>query len=455
MPPRRHLAREEREPSTTARPRRAGRSRITVPGNRGVKVVRRVAIHRAAHELYAFWRDVENLPRVIRHPVSVAARSRDESHWSMRAPTGKDYEWDSLIINDEPDRLIAWRTRQGAAVAHAGTIRFEPTAGGNDTEVTIQLEYDARGGKVGQWLAKLAGAEPGQQIDDTLRRFKTLMESNEGNGASGTGGAMEESRAAASAAPPLQPRRGNPPLIGARKLATAEVRARDGVVGTVDDLLLDDAMWTVRYLIVDTGVWLAGRRVLLAPLAVNGHAADSNSLNVGLTREQIRTSPLSSPVEEVTRADEARLHEHYRWPPYWVATPMAGGIVPPPAAFERPEPRREPPPAGDPHLHSARHVRGYHVVATDGDIGAVEDFLVEPRSWRVAFVIVDTNGWLPGGKALLEPHTIDRVSRTEAKVFVHESRAVVKTHPPYSPDQVLDAEYLTGLQRHFQHPPIM
>jgi uncharacterized membrane protein len=176
---RRYANREEREPSITTRPRANSRSRITVPGNRGVKVVRAVTIRRAAHELYEFWRHVENLPRIIRHPVAVTAQSRDESHWSMRGPGGKDYEWDSLIINDEPDRLIAWRTREGAAVAHAGTVRFEPAPGDEGTEVTIQLEYDAPGGKLGQLLAKLTGAEPGQQIGDTLRRFKALMECGE------------------------------------------------------------------------------------------------------------------------------------------------------------------------------------------------------------------------------------------------------------------------------------
>lgn len=177
--PRRYAAREEREPTVAARSRPSGRSRITVPGNRGVKVVRAVTIRRPAHELYEFWRDVENLPRVIRHPVEVSARSRDESHWSVRGPGGKDYAWDSLIINDEPDRLIAWRTREGAAVAHAGTIRFEPASGDEGTDVTVQLEYDAPGGKIGQWLAKLTGAEPGQQVGDTLQRFQALMERGE------------------------------------------------------------------------------------------------------------------------------------------------------------------------------------------------------------------------------------------------------------------------------------
>jgi hypothetical protein len=249
----------------------------------------------------------------------------------------------------------------------------------------------------------------------------------------------------------------NSTLIPAHPLETAEVRARDGLVGRLDDLLFDDAGWTVRYLVIDTGVWLAGRRVLIAPSAVSGHADDTNCVSVSLSRDQIRSSPQAGPSEEVTREHEQELHEHYRWPAYWSATstPLAGDVVPPPAFIEPPPQERPPQSRRAAQLRSARHVRGYRLAATDGAIGVLEDFLLEPRTWRIAFLVVDTNGWLPGGKVLLEPHTIDRVSWTEAKIFVHEERAVVKAHPPYSPDSLLDPDYLAGLQRHYQHPPML
>lgn len=175
----RYAAREERVPSTTSRTRHRSGSRVSVPDNQGVKVVRAVTIGRPAHELYEFWRRVENLPRIIRHSVTITARSTTESHWSVAGPGGKCYAWDSLIINDEPDRLIAWRTADGADIAHSGSVRFETAPGDEGTEVTVQVEYVAPGGKLGQWLGKLTGAEPGQQIGDTLRRFKALMECGE------------------------------------------------------------------------------------------------------------------------------------------------------------------------------------------------------------------------------------------------------------------------------------
>ncbi|HEX2855622.1 MAG TPA: SRPBCC family protein [Opitutaceae bacterium] len=163
-------------PSSTTHKNRAP-SKITVPGNDGVKVVRSSVIRRPAPELYAFWRQTENLPRIIKHPVSIIKVSDIESHWSVSAPPGdRRVEWDSLIINDEADRLIAWRTREGAEIPHAGSVRFETAPGNEGTKVTVALEYDPPGGKFGAWIAKLSGEEPGQQVEAALHRFKELME---------------------------------------------------------------------------------------------------------------------------------------------------------------------------------------------------------------------------------------------------------------------------------------
>jgi Predicted integral membrane protein len=150
-----------------------------VPGNRGVKVVRSCTIRRPAAELYQFWRSLENLAQVIKHPVTITRISDTESHWAVSAPGDKTVEWDAAIINDEPNELIAWRSKEGAEIANAGTVRFEPAPGDEGTEVRVQLEYDAPGGKFSALLAKLSGEEPEQQVAEALRRFKALMEGGE------------------------------------------------------------------------------------------------------------------------------------------------------------------------------------------------------------------------------------------------------------------------------------
>lgn len=151
-------------------------SKIVIPGNRGVKIVRAVTIRKPAAELYAFWRKVENLPQIIPAPVAIVAMSADESHWVVSAPGHSTVQWNALVINDHPGELIAWRSRDGADVPNAGSVRFEPARNGDGTEVTVALEYDPPGGKVAAFFAKLSGKEGGQQVDRTLKRFKALME---------------------------------------------------------------------------------------------------------------------------------------------------------------------------------------------------------------------------------------------------------------------------------------
>lgn len=169
-------------PETSARTRpgtKNPRAKIAVPGNRGIKVVQAVTIRKPATELYSFWRDLPNLMQVINHPVSISAPNRDESHWSVSAPAGKRVEWDAVIINDNPNQLIAWRSRDGADVPNAGSVRFEPAPGDEGTEVTVALEYDPPGGKLGALIAKLTRDSAGSQVYDALRRFKALMEAGE------------------------------------------------------------------------------------------------------------------------------------------------------------------------------------------------------------------------------------------------------------------------------------
>jgi len=154
------------------------RAKISVPGNRGIKIVRAVTIRKPAAELYRFWRDLTNLSQVINHPVTITTTTNEDSHWLVSAPGGR-VEWDAIIINDEPDRLIAWRSRAGGDVDNAGTVRFEAAPGDVGTEVTVALEYDPPGGKLGAAIAKLTRDAAGSQVYDALRRFKALMESGE------------------------------------------------------------------------------------------------------------------------------------------------------------------------------------------------------------------------------------------------------------------------------------
>jgi uncharacterized membrane protein len=136
-------------------------------------------IQKLPEELYRFWRNFENLPKFMRHLESVKCADGTHSHWVAVGPADYRVEWDAQIINDEPNRLIAWRSLGNADVDNAGSVRFLSAPGGRRTEVKVVIDYIPPGGKVGQVIAKLFGRAPEQQIREDLRRFKQLMEAGE------------------------------------------------------------------------------------------------------------------------------------------------------------------------------------------------------------------------------------------------------------------------------------
>ena len=150
----------------------------SVSAQRGVKVVKAVTINRPAEELYRFWRDFETLPRFMKHLESVKCEG-NRSHWVARGPGGFKIAWDAEIINEKPGTLIAWRSLEGSQVSTAGSVHFSKAPGDRGTEVRVTLKYDPPAGKLGTLIAKLFGAEPAQQIQEDLRRFKQLTEAGE------------------------------------------------------------------------------------------------------------------------------------------------------------------------------------------------------------------------------------------------------------------------------------
>jgi len=149
----------------------------SVGRGQGVKVERAITIDRPAHELYAFWRDFENLPRFMEHLESVTVIDATRSHWIARAPVGQRVEWDAEIHNEIPDELIAWRSLPGSEIANAGSVHFTPAGGG--TEVRVVLSYEPPAGRLGDAVARFFGEAPAQQVQDDLRRFKQVMEAGE------------------------------------------------------------------------------------------------------------------------------------------------------------------------------------------------------------------------------------------------------------------------------------
>lgn len=221
-------------------------------------------------------------------------------------------------------------------------------------------------------------------------------------------------------------------LRNVEKIKGSKVLATDGEIGSVHDVYFDDEHWTVRYLVVDTGGWLSGRQVLISPMSVRDLADDAVALD--LTRERIEHSPGIGTDEPVSRQFEQEYLDFYGYPYYWYGPyPYVWGGYINPAALARSaashpvtEEGDGKTPDGDPHLRSAREVKGYHIQATDDGVGNVEDLVVDPETWHLSYLVVDTSDWWFGKHVVLAPSAIDRIDWLERKVFVGLSRDQVK-----------------------------
>ena len=160
-------------------PKGQGEGTTSVPYELGIRVDRAVTIARPREEVFAFWRDLANLPRFMKHLESVRMTGDGFSHWVAKAPAGRTVEWDATIYNEVENELIAWRSLPSSDVDNAGSVLFRDAPGGRGTEVKVELQYNPPAGALGALLAQLWGEEPGQQIQEDLHRLKQLLEAGE------------------------------------------------------------------------------------------------------------------------------------------------------------------------------------------------------------------------------------------------------------------------------------
>jgi uncharacterized membrane protein len=166
-------------PAATKKDARPAAAGLAAPEGQDVLVARSVTINRSRHELYDVWRDFRNLPLFMENIEAVTMLDEKRSHWKVKAPADSTVEWDSLITEDVPGELIAWKSVEGASVPNTGRIEFKDSSNGRGTIVTATIAYDPPGSKLGAFVAKLMGREPKVQARRDLRRFKQLMETNE------------------------------------------------------------------------------------------------------------------------------------------------------------------------------------------------------------------------------------------------------------------------------------
>jgi uncharacterized protein YrrD len=232
--------------------------------------------------------------------------------------------------------------------------------------------------------------------------------------------------------------------------------ATDGELGTVADILFDDKSWRVRWLVVDTGGWLSGRKVLLPPSALGHLNPKESSFSVRLTRQQVRESPDEGQDLPVSRQMESRLYDYYGWSPYWSSGFYMGGYgvmgadipygTPPTVQGENYETLR---PDGDLHLRSAAGVTGYHVHATDGEIGHIKDLLLEDGDWTLRYLVIDTSNWWVGKHVVISPRSVRDIDWSGRLVDLRVDRDTIQKSPLYDDTITLDRGYEQTFHRYY------
>jgi uncharacterized protein YrrD len=249
-----------------------------------------------------------------------------------------------------------------------------------------------------------------------------------------------------------KPNATNVTLIMLRKAKTLtgyKLDSLDGELGTVQEFYFDDRHWTIRYLVADTGNWFTGRRVLLSPYALVAVASEKQLITVNLTKRQIQDSPSLNTDKPVSQQFEEEYHGYYGWPTYWHGPHMWGSF----SHLERDctqwRKATQGEKAWDYHLRSTHAVSGYHIQAEDGELGHVDDFIIDDATWAIRYLVIETRNWWPGKRVLVSPLWIERVSWDQSKVVVNLRRETIKRSPEYTEESLLTRDYEAGLHRHY------
>ena len=239
------------------------------------------------------------------------------------------------------------------------------------------------------------------------------------------------------------------------------IEASDGRMGTVADFLFDDASWRVRWLVVDCGTWLTGRKVLIHPSAISRVDWQQQRFFVTLTKAQVEKSPELAEDEPVSQQMENQLYTYYGWDsswsgPYLSGSPgaMASPYLAPPyfgLGLNPNDARGEPVSSrgSDPRVRSVNEVMGYHIHAVDGEIGHVENFMIDDADWSIHYFIVDTRNWWFGQHVLISPLAVKTIAWFDRHVELDVSRKQVKSSPPWDPLEAFTKLYAKQLHSHY------
>jgi hypothetical protein len=245
-------------------------------------------------------------------------------------------------------------------------------------------------------------------------------------------------------------------LRSVKSLEGFSIGATDGTIGKVKDFYFDDEAWVIRYAVVNTNAWL-GHEVLISPYALGQADWAEEILPVSITKDQVKHSPGIDGDKPISRQYEASYLGYYGYPYYWGGTGLWGeGDYPGtlltgmgPSAFRGYLRAPSAGPTADSHLRSCNAVMGYHIHASDGELGHVQGFLVDDYLWSVRYLIVSTGNWWTGHQVTVSPEWIKGVSWSESKVTIDLDRQAIKDAPAYDESALFDRDAESRIYNHY------
>lgn len=232
--------------------------------------------------------------------------------------------------------------------------------------------------------------------------------------------------------------------------------AKDGEIGRCRDFLFDDQDWSLRFMVADTGKWLSGKKVLVAPIFLGEPDWAWNRFPVTLTRQQIEDSPLLDEHLPVSRQYERQYHEYYDLPMYWSGAAAWGSW---PASDTTVVEKKETGTEADKkeeseerHLQSLQDVLGYHISARDAEVGHLDDLIVDAATWTIRQIVVDTRNWIPGRRVLISPDSVSEIDWAERKVLVDRYAQEIRNSADYDPGAPINKESEERLYDYYGRP---
>jgi hypothetical protein len=244
-------------------------------------------------------------------------------------------------------------------------------------------------------------------------------------------------------------------LRSLKDLQNYKIHAKDGDLGSVHSFLFDDLSWSLKYLVVDTGKWLPGKKVLISPFDIDDLLWKDKIMNLRLKIDDIENSPSINDKQPVYLQMQEQKRKKLS---STTIIPAVGTPIPTYVTLNEDLQLNEITKHAEKnnintHLRSSLEVMGYHMNATDGEIGYLDDIIIEDNlTWKIHYIIIYIGNWLTGKKVIVSPNWIDNIHWENKLIDIDLTKEKVEESPEYNPSEPVNREYETVLYDYYGKP---